>query len=217
MSRPPTRTRGSSTSGRGRGSRRASARGAAAAAAAPPPEPPEAEEEPEEQEPEEPPPFRARDRREAAEDGGVAELIVGVERMRVLPTFNVSNISLPWRMATTGFVDGARWCYVDFWTLSMSDMFMALSLNSEGTELRVRWGLLRPFVSAERILEEFGLTNEHDPCVAAYNETAERILVAYPGDQVTYSDPQVVQLPFAVEASFEDDLVWGHGDILLRN
>ena len=149
--------------------------------------------------------------------GGVAELIVGVERMRVLPTFNVSNISLPWRMATTGFVDGARWCYVDFWTLSMSDMFMALSLNSEGTELRVRWGLLRPFVSAERILEEFGLTNEHDPCVAAYNETAERILAAYPGDQVIYSDPQVVQLPFAVEASFEDDLVWGHGDILLRN
>ena len=217
MSRPPTRTRGSSTSGRGRGSRRASARGAAAAAAAPPPEPPEAEEEPEEEEPEEPPPFRARDRREAAEDGGVAELIVGVERMRVLPTFNVSNISLPWRMATTGFVEGARWCYVDFWTLSMSDMFMKLSLNNEGTALNVRWGVLRPFVTADRILQEFGLTSERDPRVAAYNDTTEQILAAYPGDQVIYSDPQVVQLPFAVEASFQDSLIWGDGDVLLRN
>ena len=137
--------------------------------------------------------------------------------MGVLPTFNVSNISLPWRMATTGFVDGARWCYVDFWTLSMSNMFMAVSIHNGGTELHVRWGILRPFVSAERILEEFGIANEHDPRVAGYNETTERILAAYPGDQVIYSDPQVVQLPFAVEASFEDDLIWGYGDVLLRN
>ena len=137
--------------------------------------------------------------------------------MGVLPTFNVSNISLPWRMATTGFVDGARWCYVDFWTLSKSNMFMAVSIHNGGTELHVRWGILRPFVSAEHILEEFGIANEHDPRVAGYNETTERILAAYPGDQVIYSDPQVVQLPFAVEASFEDDLIWGYGDVLLRN
>ena len=76
MSRTPTRTRGLSTSGRGCGDRRGSARGAAAAAAAPlhpPSEPPKAEEEPDEEpdeDPEEPPPFRARDRREATEDGG---------------------------------------------------------------------------------------------------------------------------------------------------
>ena len=99
----------------------------------------------------------------------------------------------------------------------MSDMFMALSLHNDGTELHVHWGVLCPFVSAERILKEFGLANEHDPRVAAYNETTERILAAYPGDQVIYSDPQVVQLPFAVEASFEDDLIWGYGDVLLRN
>ena len=135
----------------------------------------------------------------------------------MLPTFNVSNISLPWRMATTGFVEGARWCYVDFWTLSMSDMFMKLSLNNEGTALNVRWGVLRPFVTADRILQEFGLTSERDPRVAAYNDTTEQILAAYPGDQVIYSDPQVVQLPFAVEASFQDSLIWGDGDVLLRN
>ena len=99
----------------------------------------------------------------------------------------------------------------------MSDMFMALSLHNDGTELHVHWGVLCPFVSAERILEEFGLANEHDPRVAAYNETTERILAAYPGDQVIYSDPQVVQLPFAVEALLQNDLIWGHGDVLLRN
>ena len=53
----------------------------------------------------------------------------------------------------------------------MSDMFMALSLHNDGTELHVHWGVLCPFVSAERILKEFGLANEHDPRVAAYNET----------------------------------------------
>ena len=98
-------------------------------------------------------------------------------------------------MATMGFVDGARWCYLDFWMLSMSNMFMALFFHNDKTKLHVRWGVLRPFVSAERILKEFGLTNKHDPRVAAYNETTERILAAYPGDQVIYSDPQVVQLP----------------------
>ena len=99
----------------------------------------------------------------------------------------------------------------------MSDMFMALSLHNDGTELHVHWGVLCPFVSAERILKEFGLANEHNPRVGTYNETTERILAAYPGDQVIYSDPQVVQLPFAVEALLQNDLIWGHGDVLLRN
>lgn len=147
----------------------------------------------------------------------VANLVVGMENMGRVPMFNVSDTTLPWRMAVTGYVDGARFCFLDFWTHSMSLPFMHTYLNEDGTEVNVRWGLLRPFVTAERMLDEFGLADERDPRVAAYNETTELILAANPGDSVIYSNPQVVELPFAVEASIETEIVWGHGDEFLRN
>ena len=134
----------------------------------------------------------------------------------MVPRFGF-DAAMPWRLQVTPFVNGSRMAYLDFWTLSVSQLFMAVSLHNDGTEVHVRWGMLHSFITGERSLEEFGLLNEHDPRAAAYNEVTEQILAAYPGDQLIYSRPQVVRLPFKVEATFEDELLWGPGDNILRD
>ena len=134
----------------------------------------------------------------------------------MVPTFDF-NAVMPWCLQETPFVNGSRKIYLDSWTLSMSQTFMAVSLHRGGRELHSRRGFICSFITTEQMLEEFGLLNEHDPRAAAYNEVTEQMLASYPGDHVIYGRAQVVRLPFPAEAAFEDELLWGPGDTILRD
>jgi hypothetical protein len=90
-------------------------------------------------------------------------------------------------------------------------------LNRAGYELSLNIIVPPSFIGSERIAEEFRLNGSTHARLATYTETSNKIIKDYTYLSAITGSPNVVRLPFEVEQSVHQEIIWNAGDNWLRD